>query len=497
MGTHYQKIEDFNKRLYRFSHLGSIVGWDEAVNMPEESGDARAEALSELEVFMSQEMKRPEVMEWVEKARQEDLSADQKLNIDLVEKGWKQANVLNDEFVRKQSLTNMKTNQAWRRMRAENDWESFRPHLEEVVKLVQEEAQLRSESTGLDPYDALLDLYEPGLRSSEVETLFNELKAELLALKDAIIEKQSKLPFKRPEGPFPTDKQRDLGKDLMDSLGFNFKQGRLDISHHPFCGGVPEDVRLTTRYSENDFTESLMGIIHETGHARYEQNLPKEWLGQPLGTSKGMAIHEGQSLFFEMQVGRSDEFLKYSLPKMKEYLCQKDDPETWSLENMTRLYQNVEPGFIRVDADEVTYPFHVMIRYEIEKELISGKLAVKDLPEIWDAKMQEYLGLSTKGHYKDGVMQDVHWPSGSLGYFPTYTLGAMVAAQVFQALEKDITDVRADITQGNFKRINEWLTQNIWSEGSRLEINELMSKVTGEKLSTKPFLNHLKGRYLD
>lgn len=436
-------------------------------------------------------------MELVEKARGEDLNEDQKINLDLIEKDWKMANVLDDEFVRKQSLTNMKTNQAWRKLRAENNWEGFRPHLEEVVKLVQEESQRRSEATGLNPYDALLDLYEPGLRSEEVERLFSELKENLPGLKDKILEKQKSLGFKKPQGPFPTEKQRELGLELMTSLGFNFKKGRLDISHHPFCGGVPEDVRLTTRYSEDDFTESLMGIIHETGHARYEQSLPSEWLGQPLGTSKGMAIHEGQSLFFEMQVGRSNEFIKFALPKMKEYLGNQNNSEAWSLENMTRLYQNVEPGFIRVDADEVTYPFHVMLRYEIEKQLISGELAVKDLPELWDTKMQEYLGLSTKGNYKDGVMQDVHWPSGSLGYFPTYTLGAMVAAQVFQELEKQVPSVRTEIEQGNFTKINEWLASNIWSQGSRYELSELMPKVTGQKLSTAPFLNHLKGRYLD
>lgn len=497
MCENYQKLEKFNKRLYHFSHLGSIVGWDEAVNMPEESGDARAEALSELYVYLSQERKSPEILELVEKAREEDLDQDQKINLDLIERDWRIANVLDDDFVRKQSLINMKTNQLWRDLRAKNDWQSFRPHLEEVVKFVQEEAQRRSEATGLKPYDALLDLYEPGLRSDQVEKLFSELRQELPELKDKIIEKQMSQGFKTPKGPFSVEKQKQLGLEIMTSLGFNFKKGRLDISHHPFCGGVPEDVRLTTRYSEEDFTQSLMGIIHETGHARYEQSLPSQWLGQPLGKSKGMAIHEGQSLFFEMQVGRSDQFIKFMLPKMKKYLNNQLDSESWTLDNMLRLYQNVEPGYIRVDADEVTYPFHVMLRYEIEKQLISGDMLVADLPEVWDMKMQDYLGLSTHGNFKNGVMQDVHWPSGSLGYFPTYTLGAMVAAQVFQELERQLPSVRNDIAEGDFVKINDWLSSNIWSQGSRFELSELIPKVTGKELSTKPFLNHLKSRYLN
>lgn len=496
MTTHYEKIENFNKKLHNFGHLGAMVGWDEAVNMPEGSGEARAQALSELYVYMAEQKKDPQVMEWVEKAKSEDLSVDQKRNVLLVEKNWKQANVLPTEFVRKQSLVNMKSNQAWRKLRAENNWKAFEPLLTEVVELVKEEAALRSEATGLEPYNALLDLYEPGLRTDEVNELFTELKQELPKIRDAVLEKQKETPFLKPEGPFATDAQKSMGQEIMQALGFDFNRGRLDVSHHPFCGGMPEDVRLTTRYNENDFTEALMGIIHETGHARYEQSLPKAWVHQPLGSSQGMAIHEGQSLFFEMQIGRSDEFIQYALPIMKQHLFNDKTAEAWSLENMTRLYQNVENGLIRVDADEVTYPFHVILRYEIEQALISGKVSVKELPELWNAKMQEYLGLSTEGNYKDGVMQDVHWPSGSLGYFPTYTFGAMVAAQVFAKLAQDLPSVKKQISQGQFSEINQWLEQNVWSQGARFELGELIPKVTGKKLGTDAFLKHLEARYL-
>lgn len=496
MSENYQKLEAIQTRIYRFSHLGSIVGWDEAVNMPSGSGEARAEALSELYAFLSDERKNPGIMDLVEKAKSEDLSEKQKVNLKLIEQSWQKANVLSTDFVRKQSLTNMKCEQAWRKLREENDWSSFRPMLEEVVTLIREEAKLRSEATGMNRYDSMLDIYEPGLRSNEVDEIFEKLKAELPSLRDQVIEKQKSNRHLKLEGPFPTENQKNLGLEIMKKIGFNFDRGRLDVSHHPFCGGVPEDIRMTTRYSENDFTESLMGIIHETGHARYEQNLPAEWLSQPLGTSKGMAIHEGQSLFFEMQVGRSCEFVEFALPLMKKHLFNGKNEAAWTLDNMTRLYQSVEPGYIRVDADEVTYPFHVILRYEIERDILNEKIEVKDLPEIWNQKMQEYLGLSTENNFKDGVMQDVHWPSGAMGYFPTYTLGALVAAQLFEKLESDHPSTRDEIKNGEFTNINNWLIKNVWNYGSELELSELMPKSTGKKLGPDAFLKHIKNRYL-
>ena len=496
MTTSYQKLEEINKRIHNFSHLGSILSLDEAVNMPAGSGDARAESISELYAYISEVKQNPEIKELIEKAKSEDLNELQKANLDLMDAGWKKSNVLSSDFVRKSSLTKMKCEQAWRKLRGENNWNEFKPYMEEVVALIREEADLRSADTGLGLYDSLLDLYEPGLRSSEVDEIFNQLVAELPTLRDEIIEHQQSKPFIKPEGPFATENQKALGVEIMNAMGFDFNRGRLDVSHHPFCGGVPEDVRLTTRYSEEDFTESLMGIVHETGHARYEQSLPRTWISQPLGQSRGMAIHEGQSLFFEMQMGRSREFIQFALPLMKKHLYKGGNEEAWSEENMTRLYQYVTPGYIRVDADEVTYPFHVILRYEIERDILDRKIDVKDLPEVWDAKMQEYLGLSTKDNYKDGLMQDVHWPAGSMGYFPTYTLGAIVASQLFSTLESSQPNVRSEMAKGNFTNVNKWLEENVWSHGSRYSVQDLMMKVTGKKLNAETFINHLKKRYL-
>ena len=297
-----------------------------------------------------------------------------------------------------------------------------------------------------------------------------------------------------PEGKFSSAKQKALGLEVMKMLQFDFNHGRLDESMHPFCGGIPSDVRITTRYDENEFAQSLMGIIHETGHARYEQGLPKSLSGLPSGEARSMGIHESQSLFFEMQIGRSDSFIAH----LANYAAKHFDghnPELFSQENFYKLYTRVKKDFIRVDADELTYPAHVILRYEIERDLINGKIKHTDVPELWNNKMQTYLGLSTEGNYRNGCMQDIHWTDGAFGYFPSYTLGAMYAAQFMASMQKSV-DVDAAIQSGDLSPIFSWLSDNIWSKGSLLTTDELVKQATGETLNTAHFQNHLRSRYL-
>jgi carboxypeptidase Taq len=252
---------------------------------------------------------------------------------------------------------------------------------------------------------------------------------------------------------------------------------------------------MTTRYDTGEFLTSLMGIIHETGHGLYEQGLPKEWSHFAVGKARGMAIHESQSLFMEKQVGRSAEFWEWAMPLVREHLGE-DAIAGWDIDDLLAHVHEVKTGLIRVDADEATYPLHVILRFEIEKGLIEGTIAPGDVPEAWHARMTEYLGLSTRDNYKDGPMQDVHWPSGAFGYFPSYTLGAMIAAQLWAAMEKDIPAARADVRHGRFVDINAWRRDRIWSHASRYSTPELLVKATGEKLNGKYFEDHLKRRYL-
>jgi carboxypeptidase Taq len=301
-----------------------------------------------------------------------------------------------------------------------------------------------------------------------------------------------------PAGPFPVERQRWLGVELMKRVGFDFQHGRLDVSHHPFCGGVPRDVRITTRYDEADFTKSLMGVLHETGHAKYEQNLPGEWLDQPVGKARSMALHESQSLLQEMQVSRSRPFLELAAPLVREAFPEAvgRQPESFTTENLYRLYTRVQPGYIRVDADEATYPCHVILRFDLEQRLIEGRMQVKELPEAWDAGMRALLGLSTGDNHKDGCMQDVHWPAGLFGYFPTYTLGALAAAQIYAAARAALPALDGQIAAGDFSGLNAWLRERVWAQGSLLETEALVRHATGAPLGAAAFERHLRARYL-
>ena len=274
-------------------------------------------------------------------------------------------------------------------------------------------------------------LYEEGTRAADVAQLFDDLRAFLPDMIDRVLDRQ-RAPLPLP-GPFPHERQRALGEEMMRALQFDFARGRLDVSHHPFCGGVPDDTRITTRYSEDDFLESLMAVLHETGHALYQQGLPADWRRQPVGNCLGAAVHESQSLFVEMQVSRGRAFMEFAAPHIRQHLDGRQGDAAWTADNLHAHSIQVRRGYIRVDADELTYPLHIILRFELERALVSGELAVADIPEAWNERMMRYLGLSTEGNFKDGCMQDVHWFSGLFGYFPTYTLGALMAAQWFAA----------------------------------------------------------------
>jgi carboxypeptidase Taq len=300
----------------------------------------------------------------------------------------------------------------------------------------------------------------------------------------------AKRPLKALSGTYPVERQRELGLAMMAAVGFDLTHGSLSVSHHPFCGGVPTDVRITTRYKTTEFLSALMGVLHETGHALYEQNLPKKWAHWPLGRARGMAVHESQSLFVEKQIGRNPAFWRWALPTVEKHLG-----ENWPLDDILPHVHHVNRGLIRVDADEVTYPLHVILRFELERELISGRMATRDIPEAWDAKMREYLVLSTIDNPADGPMQDVHWPGAAFGYFPSYTLGAMMAAQQWAMLTKKHPEADDEIAKGKFDTVNAWRRENIWSQGSLWSTPELLERATGERLDARYFIDHLKARY--
>lgn len=492
----FAELDHLCRRLEAIGHAQAMLGVDEAVNMPEGGGEKRAEAMSVLASMAHKMATAPHIADWISKAESEDLDDAQKAAVAEFKRSYINRTCLSSDFVARQVNAALRCEQLWRQLRAKNDWNDFLPSFENIVALAREEAARRAEVLKLSPYDALVEQYDPGSRSAEIARVFADLKAFLKGFIPEALEAQARRrashPLKPLNGPFPVEKQKALGLELMKAVGFDFHHGRLDISHHPFCGGVPSDVRMTTRYRSDEFLSSLMGILHETGHGLYEQNLPHDLSHWPSMKARGMAMHESQSLFQEMQLSRRPEFWAFALPKAREILGLDDV----TIDDLLAHVHRVERGFIRVDADEATYPLHVILRFEIEQDLVTGKLAAKDVPDVWDAKMRESLGLSTAGNFKDGPMQDVHWPSGAFGYFPSYTLGAMMAAQQWAAVERAVPDAAQDIARGHFANINDWRRDNIWSKASMLSTPEIMRQATGEPLNARYFEDHLRRRYL-
>jgi len=489
----YQALTASFTRLHRYGHLAAMVSWDQATMMPPKSNDARAAAQAELQVLMHATLTAPALAVQLQQAEQEPLDTLQRASLREMRRAWQQANLLPASLVEAQALAGARCEHAWRSQRPANDWAGFLENFREVVQLSRQEARLLAEAQGCSPYDALMEKYEPGMRSVDIDRIFSAVKQWLPGLISAVMDKQSHEHVLPPQGSFPVEQQRQLGLSVMKLLGFDFDAGRLDVSVHPFCGGVPEDVRITTRYREDDFMQSLMGIIHETGHARYEQGLPHALLHLPVGQARSMGIHESQSLSFEMQLGRNPAFLALIAPLIRQHLGEQP---AFAADNLALLYSRVRPGFIRVDADELCYPAHIILRYEIEKALIEGEIEAEDIPALWDEKMQAYLGVDTRGNYRQGCLQDIHWTDGSFGYFPSYTLGAMYAAQYFAVMRRGMPDLDQRIAAGDLSAVTDWLQQHIWSQASQYSTAELIEQATGEALNPEYFRAHLQARYL-
>ncbi|MDQ3196022.1 MAG: carboxypeptidase M32 [Burkholderiales bacterium] len=490
----YTELCRIHSRLHRYNHLAAIVGWDRNAMMPPKGNEARAAATAELNTLMHRLRTDQRLAEWLRAAGQEALDDSARANLREMRRDWRNANAVPESLVEAKTLAGARCEHAWRSQRPGNDWRGFLDNFREVVRLAREEAQRLADDTGLTRYDALMDVYEPGVRAAEIDRIFADVKTWLPDLIVRVQAKQRDETVIAPIGPFPIASQRVLSVTVMKLLGFDFNAGRLDESTHPFSGGVPEDVRLTTRYREDDFAQSLMGAIHETGHARFEQNLPRAWLGQPIGMARSYGIHESQSLAFEMQLARSRGFVGLLAPLLAAHF---GDQPAFAADNLFRLWTRVTPGLIRVAADEMTYPAHIILRYEIERALVEGEIEAEDIPALWDDKMQTLLGLDTRGNFKDGCMQDVHWTEGAFGYFPSYTLGAMYAAQWFAAMRRAAPDLDPRIAAGDLVPVFEWLDDNIWSQASRWDTPELVHRASGETLNPAHLRAHLEARYLD
>lgn len=492
----YKTLATQEKRMHAIGGALAVLHWDRAVMMPEGGVSARAEQMAALQLIVHEMQVAPARGELIEtaKAASGDLDEWQRANLREIEWRYVRATARPADLVEKLAHARAETEMAWRRARANNDFAALAPKLANLLSLAREEAQALGEALGLDPYDALLDGYDPGLRMAYVEPLFAELAREIPPILDAVLARQQAAGPALPlEGPFPVPLQEKLGRAVMERLGFDFTHGRLDVSHHPFSGGVPDDCRITTRYEGDDFIQTLMAVIHETGHALYQRGLPQDWRGQPVGDARGMVVHESQSLMFEMQAARSPAFISWLAGLVRETFGRSGP--AWETQNLLRHYHHVERGLIRVHADEVTYPLHIVLRTGLERDMIAGRLKVAELPDAWRAGMADLLGV-TPPDDATGCMQDIHWNAGSFGYFPTYTLGALAAAQLFDAAMRADPAIEQELAQGRDDALLGWARLHIHSQGSLKSSGDLIEAASGAPLGTGAFLAHLKSRYL-
>jgi len=483
----YLELKQRAATIYRLEHLQSIATWDRMVYMPAGSAAARAEAQAEFEALVQRMRSDPALDDLIAAASGEALGGDDAANLALMRRARIAAAAVPEDLTRRRVAAVGVATQSWGKARATNDWATFAPDLDALLVCVRERAERLGDAFGLAPYDALLDEYDRGLTLTQVRSMFAPIADWLPAMIARVTARQASETVIAPVGPFPIEKQRQVGLAAMALLGFDFETGRLDVSAHPFTGGTSEDVRITTRYREEEFFQSLMGIVHEVGHARYNAGLPAAWRGQPLGSFCSMSMHEGQSLSFERQLAPTGTFAAALSPLLVEAFGNQP---AFAPDNLLKLMTRVRPGKIRAEADEVTYPAHVLLRTEIEPLLLAGELAVDDVPAWWDERMAALLGIDTRGDFAGGPLQDIHWSQGAFGYFPSYLIGSMIAAQLAAAYR------RTDPDPADLLGYPNWLRDTVWAEGARHTTAELVARTTGAPLSADALKAHFEARYL-
>ena len=479
------------KRANVLGSVLSVLSWDEQVNLPPDSAGRRSEQMALLAELHHHEATNPRIGEalTVLEAKGEAATAEEKVLRRHARKDYDRLTKLPPAFVREKAMLDSEAYHAWAEAKPARDFGRFAPFLERQLAMAQREAALLG---ARDAYDHALDKHDPGMTAARISALFAELKRELVPLARRIGES----PVKAKTGllrSFPVGAQREFLREVTEAMGFDYRRGRIDVSLHPFCSGDGFDIRMTTRFHEDNQLDSLFSSIHETGHGLYEQGLPREWIGTPLGEAVGMGIHESQSRLWENQIARSRPFWQYWESKFRAKFAPRLDGV--GSDELYLAINEVAPTLIRVDSDEVHYNLHILLRFELEQRLFRGALAVRDLPAAWNELSRELLGL-TPAHDAEGCLQDIHWSGGAFGYFPSYSLGNMIAAQLWYAARAALPGLDDDFSAGRFDRLLGWLRASIHVRGRRLETEELVREVTGEGISPRHLLRYLGERYL-
>jgi len=497
----YKKLLEKVKNIIILQSAEAIVHWDMETMMPPKAIELRShqlELLSRIEHKMSTE---PEIetllKEIMRQAGYDKLGYVQKRNVYLIKKQYDEQTKLPEELVAEIARQEAISVDVWKKAKAAKNFSMFRPELEKLVELKKKSSEILMDvKKTATPYDALIDIFEPKMTAKTITKVFDELREGLVSLlrKCETSKKQPDMTILK--GKVPIDMQHKISKALAEIVGYDVESkeagGRIDETEHPFTTGYYDDVRITTHYYEDYFASSLFSVLHEAGHATYEQDLEKKWMYQPVGSSCSSGFHESQARFIENIIGRSRDFWVYFLPKLKEItgniLSNAD------LNRFVHAINQVKPSKIRVEADEVTYCLHIIVRFNIERDLFADKIMVKELPEIWNQSYKDYLGVDVEND-SEGVMQDTHWASGLYGYFPSYALGNIYSGQILATMEKDLPNWGKQIEKGNFSLVKNWLIKNVHNYGNLYDPPELIRKIAGKELSVKPYLNYLDEKY--
>lgn len=494
--TAYQDLEQRFTRLSSIENAASILEWDAETMMPSGALPGRLDQLAALKLLAREIIAAPEIGDLLAEASDDrNLSNWQAGNVREMQRRYVSATAVPKELLEAATRAAATCQHVWRKARKDSDFAAVSSHLADVLRTQKEVGEALGSAMSLPIYDALIDKYDPGSTEAWLDALFAPLGRALPGLIADVLAHQGRQdPPLALEGPFPQEAQEKLCRRVMDAVGFDFDRGRLDVSTHPFTGGAVDDVRITTRYDTGDFLSGLLAVVHESGHGLYEQGRPPEWRTQPVGESRGMGPHESQSLILEMQVGRSGPFMEFLAPMARE-VFGRGGP-AWTPANLGRLTTTVKPGLIRVEADEVTYPAHILLRYRIEKAMITGALQISDLPGAFNDAVKEMLGLEVPDDRR-GCLQDIHWYGGAWGYFPAYLVGAVTAAQLYVAASKALPDLSGAIARGEFAPLVKWLRESLHRKASLLDTRELVRQATGQELGVEAYQRHLRSRYLN
>jgi carboxypeptidase Taq len=484
--THYERLVDLSNAL-------SILSWDQEVMMPPGGREVRARSMAALTTLVHDHAREPKFVKTVKALARDTsgLSTEQKRTVELLARRVKDATAVPTELAAELSLTRSRALEAWKEARANDDFGRFAPLLEKLVDLARQVARAKAGTKG-EPYDALLDQYEPGATMATIDPLLTSLRDLTVPLVEQVRRAKVKIDMRPLVGRFDPEQQREFVRELVTALGIDMSRSRLDVSTHPFCGGIgPVDVRMTGRYDAKDLRGGLFGAVHEAGHGLYEQGLDPARARHPLGGAVSMAIHESQSRLWENQIARSRPFWQYWLKKLAKRFPEQLDGVT--VDDMWRATNRLGPSMIRVEADELTYNLHIVLRYELERDLVSGALSVKDVPARWNAAMQATLGLTPRND-AEGCLQDIHWSMGAFGYFPTYSIGNLYAAQFMEAARRALPDLDKRLAKGDMQSLLAWLRQKIHLRDRLLTADALVSEITGAPLSVEPFRRYITGK---